>query len=147
MALTARQQRKLERRSAWLLTLTVISIRCLGFRRTYRMLDAAIPLFRRDRAGGDAEAHERLLIAALESANKRRSLFIADCLPKSLVLWWLLCTSGLAAEFRLGARVLGGSFQAHAWVERNGRPLNEPSNIGDVYNAFDLPPGKRRQAR
>ncbi len=57
----------------------------------------------------------------------------ATCLRRSLVLWAFLLRSGVASELRLGFRNPGGRFEAHAWVEWNGVPLNDTPDVRSRY--------------
>jgi hypothetical protein len=47
----------------------------------------------------------------------------ALCLERSLTLYYYLRRAGIGAEFRLGARP--HPFEAHAWVEYAGEPVND----------------------
>jgi len=47
----------------------------------------------------------------------------AVCLEQSLALYVLLRRRGVPAELRLGVQVY--PFYAHAWVELDGKPVNE----------------------
>jgi hypothetical protein len=60
----------------------------------------------------------------------------ALCLEQSLALTWLLRRRGVPAELRVG--VQPRPFYAHAWVELDGRPLNEPSDLPRVLTPFAL---------
>src|SRR6266404_4942345 len=51
----------------------------------------------------------------------------ALCLQRSFVTTHLLRRRGVAAHMVLGAQKL--PFKAHAWVEVNGRAVNERSNV------------------
>lgn len=47
----------------------------------------------------------------------------ARCLAQSLVLTRLLAARGIETTFVIGVSEPGEAFGAHAWVEREGRPL------------------------
>lgn len=68
----------------------------------------------------------------------------ATCLKKSLVLFRILRRRGVPAELRLGVRKVEGDFNAHAWIELDGRPLlatgAEPS-----YRTLPLAPSPNRR--
>jgi hypothetical protein len=71
-----------------------------------------------------------------------------NCLNFSLALWWLLARQGIASDLRVGVRKEGEKFEAHAWVECGGVPLNEPELNHQQFAAFDsalasLPPEPR----
>lgn len=67
------------------------------------------------------------------------SLVGASCLPRSLVLWHLVRARG--AMIRLGvARSALQGFAAHAWVEIDGRTLNDRTDAIADYAAFPSHP-------
>jgi transglutaminase superfamily protein len=70
-------------------------------------------------------------------AARRYGFAKASCLEESLTLWWLLARQGIASDLRIGVRREQGSFEAHAWVERDGLALNEPEARHTHYSAFD----------
>ena len=59
----------------------------------------------------------------------------ALCLQRSFVTTYLLRKHGVAAEMVLGAQKL--PFRAHAWVEVDGRAINERSNVRATYAVWD----------
>jgi hypothetical protein len=59
----------------------------------------------------------------------------ALCLQRSFVTTYLLRKHGVAAEMVLGAQKL--PFKAHAWVEVDGRAINERSNVQAIYAVWD----------
>ncbi len=61
----------------------------------------------------------------------------ANCLKQSLVIWWLLRQRGLETALRIGVRKEEEQFEAHAWIECLGRPLNEGADIHERFVPFD----------
>jgi hypothetical protein len=59
----------------------------------------------------------------------------ALCLQRSVVAACLLRSEGVAAELVLGAQQV--PFKAHAWVEVDGRVVNDRSYIGEIYSVLD----------
>lgn len=59
----------------------------------------------------------------------------ALCLQRSFVTTYLLRKHGVPAEMVLGAQKL--PFKAHAWVEVNGKAINERSNVQATYAVWD----------
>lgn len=57
-----------------------------------------------------------------------------DCLPRSLALTRFLRCTGWPAEHVLGVRLY--PFEAHAWVEVDGEPVNERLDINDIYSVI-----------
>jgi len=58
----------------------------------------------------------------------------ALCLQRSFVTTYLLRKHGIPAQMVLGAQKL--PFKAHAWVEVNGRAVNERSNV-QAYGVWE----------
>jgi len=59
----------------------------------------------------------------------------ALCLQRSFVTAYLLRKHGIEARMVLGAQKL--PFKAHAWVEVDGRAINERSNVQATYAVWD----------
>ena len=59
----------------------------------------------------------------------------AQCLQRSFVVTSLLRKHGVPAQMVIGAQKL--PFKAHAWVEVEGRPINERSNVQAIYSVWD----------
>ena len=59
----------------------------------------------------------------------------ALCLQRSFVTTYLLRRHGIPAQMVLGAQKL--PFKAHAWVEVDGRAINERSNVQVTYSVWD----------
>lgn len=74
----------------------------------------------------------------------RYGLWRGNCLSQSLTLLRLLRGRAINAQLRIGVRRTDTEFQAHAWVELNGAPLNDTPNVAQRYVPFaalaDLPP-------
>lgn len=90
------------------------------------------------------------LTSRLVNSADRHGVVHPSCLAKSLTLWWLLGRQGIASELRIGIRKEKDKFEAHAWVERDGIPLNEPEQAHRHYSAFDAafaswPEGESRE--
>jgi hypothetical protein len=82
--------------------------------------------------------------AALQAASLGRLVNIAacysvlpvNCLPRSLVLWWLLQRAGVASDLRIGVKKQADTLAGHAWVEHGGVPINDKESRR--YAAFAL---------
>ena len=74
--------------------------------------------------------------AELVSAAAWRGLYDATCLRRSLVLWWMLRRRGIDSQLRIGARMEGDNFAAHAWVEYENTVLNDSPDVGTRYAIF-----------
>jgi hypothetical protein len=105
--------------------------------------------------GSDVQTARRT--AWLVDAVARRTPWPANCLQRSLVLWWFLARRGIAAEIRIGVRRRPGSpsgsrsLDFHAWVELDGLVLNDLPSVREWFATFDraiVPSGARwRRAR
>ncbi len=51
----------------------------------------------------------------------------AHCLPRSLVVWWMLADVGYAPSWQIGVGKDGERLLAHAWVELDGAPALDDS--------------------
>jgi hypothetical protein len=74
--------------------------------------------------------------------------FPSSCLTRSLLLVWLLGRRGAASDLRIGVRPAPGGIDAHAWVEHEGRPVNDALGVSARFAVFDqltpLGPGPSR---
>ena len=140
-----------------LLPLTRLALYFVGFRRWQSFLYRLLPRHHAAvRVGGGAESPPQTLAAAggdvksslqargemtarMVQAAGREGLGQANCLERSLVLWWLLARQGCAAELRIGTRKKDAELEAHAWVELNGRALGEEEDPHARYAAFEQP--------
>jgi hypothetical protein len=59
------------------------------------------------------------------------------CLPRALALTRLLGRRGVAADLRIGVRHEGSTLLAHAWVEWNGRALNDDERHLQQFARFE----------
>ncbi len=123
-------------RAVVLLPLVALSLRWRGFRAT----QAALQRFLSKANPGPAAAllsKAAAVTAHMVNAADRQGLVHPSCLAKSLTLWWLLGRQGIPSHLRIGIRKEKETFEAHAWVERDGTALNEPDEPHHHYAAFD----------
>jgi hypothetical protein len=76
-------------------------------------------------------------IGALINSAGNHVPFPSTCLTRSLLLNWLLRRRGMRSEFRIGVRMTDGRLDAHAWVEYEGRPLNNAQDVAERFAAFE----------
>ncbi len=101
-----------------------VSLRCVGFKRTKRWLEARAESPEATMSSGNAVEATALQIAAVVSLAGRRSLWRTSCLRQALGLWVLLARRGIASEVRIGIESTpDAGFAAHAWVERHDHVL------------------------
>lgn len=77
------------------------------------------------------------LTARMVRAAARHGFGNPSCLEESLVLLHLLNEQGIAAHLRIGVKKNIPQFEAHAWVEYEGRALNESEALHDHYAPFE----------
>jgi hypothetical protein len=88
--------------------------------------------------------------AAITSPDPPRTAWLVDvaanlhpapmlCLARSLTLVRLLARRGIATELKLGVRLEKQNLQAHAWVEWQGRPLNDAGRAVPRYAELARP--------
>jgi hypothetical protein len=98
----------------------------------------------RARMGADAlSVDEARRLAWVVDGTARRGPWKANCLQRSLVLWWFLLRRGIGAEIRIGVRRRPGApsgsrrLDFHAWVEWAEFVLNDRADVRDVFVTFD----------
>jgi hypothetical protein len=141
-----RAARGLFLRACVLLPLISVSLRWRGFRKTKASLQHFLSASYGSQNPG-AQAHARLT-AQMVRAAEHHGIGYPSCLEISLALWWLLARQGISSDLRVGVRKEGEKFEAHAWVEYGGAPLNELETEHQHFAAFDaalasLPSGPR----
>ena len=133
----APRDRALTARLLVVLPLLGLALRVWGFRRTHGVLDRlSAPAVKRGR--GQARDPEHIA-AVVVHVNRHLLPYQSRCLLESTALWYLLRRNAHAADLVLGARTLLGPFEAHAWVELDGRAMNDTGRVRDIYTPFDLP--------
>ncbi len=132
-ALPAREQKVLLASLA-LLPLFWLGLRLAGLRRFQAWLDRSPVAQRTPLTQAEAAA---LGVAVNRAAN--HVLGPATCLTRSLLLRWLLCRYGTTSDLRIGVRLEGNELAAHAWVEKDGVPINDRPEVVARYAAFEQP--------
>jgi hypothetical protein len=119
--------------TTWVLMLIVdLTIASGGFPRVHQLV-RRIAVRKRRRAGDKAR-----VVEAVNDAVNRAAMWyprVQQCLPRSVVATWLLRRRGLPAVFVVGIRKI--PFYAHAWVELDGRVVNDEANVQTLYPAID----------
>jgi hypothetical protein len=86
---------------------------------------------------GEHPALQSREIARLVGAIASRAPFRANCLVRSLVLKFLLARHGIASRLRVGVNKQGHEFEAHAWIELGGHPLNDAADVQQRFTPFE----------
>ena len=117
-----------------LLPLFWISLRVTGLQRLQARLQRT-PL----RSLATLTHDEITRLGALVNSASHHALGPANCLTRSLYLWWLLRRRGIDSQLRIGVRLTGGVLDGHAWVEHVGIPVNDRPDVSADFTPFALP--------
>ncbi|MFL6232409.1 MAG: lasso peptide biosynthesis B2 protein [Thermoanaerobaculia bacterium] len=111
---------------AWSLLLAAdLGLRAFPFPRVERWLSPVLSSTAEEREVGR-------LVWATEAAA-RHHLYPMRCLPKALCLRWLLGRHGIESDLRIGVARQEDGLAAHAWVERQGRPVGEDPRVEERF--------------
>ena len=123
---------------ALLLPATVVSLRMFNFRSVQRSLERWYSdAVRTDTRNDTAIFAEVQTASRMVDAASRYGLARGNCLSKSMTLWWLLRRQSIPVQLQLGARKTGAQFEAHAWVEMDGRVVNDSEDVRMRYSPFE----------
>jgi Transglutaminase-like superfamily len=122
-------------RATLLLPVISLSLKWVGFRKTKASLQHFLSV-RYGSQSADAQARA-LLTAQMVRAAGSHGIGNRNCLKESIAVWWLLAREAIASELHLGVHKDGEKFEAHAWVECGGTPLNDPDTKLPDFAAFD----------
>lgn len=117
------------------LPLLALALRIWGFRRVYGVLLRSTPV-----ADGDARPCSQPAVASLVrmvNAAANHGPVRATCLPRSLLVWWLLRRRGVLTDLIIGVRVYQGRFEAHAWVEREDVAVNDRQDVRQRFRPLE----------
>lgn len=125
-----RDERATFRQALFLVPAMHIAVRVIGFNRLQQRVANTRPGI--DVHEATATHSVRMCVVNINRV-KRYSLFRGNCLSQSLALARLLRRRGVVPTLQLGVRLTGPKFDAHAWVEHDGRVLNDTQ---DVHTRF-----------
>lgn len=127
--LTAPERRWLVQ-ACFLLPMNAAGVRLAGLNRWWRVLAWKT----KDRS--DVSLAQANQMADMVELATRLAFFNANCLQRSLTLWWLLKRQGVHSELRIGVRLDQQRFEAHAWVEYQGWVLNDSTDVSERFTPF-----------
>jgi hypothetical protein len=119
------------------LPLTALALRRYGLRRVQAFLARrASGTARTDSA--PAQVAEARRLAWIVNASALYGPWPANCLQRSVVLWWFLHRRGLAGDLRIGVRRNEETRELdfHAWIEHDGTVINDQSDVRERYATF-----------
>ena len=124
-------------RAVCLLPVTACALRFVGWREIRYLLGSrGAQCVAQGR--GDAAEKWRIADAAarMTEAASRYGIVRGKCLSKSIVICRLLHAQGLQATVQVGGRKEGRLFEAHAWVEIEGRTINDSEQVRQRFVPF-----------
>jgi hypothetical protein len=90
----------------------------------------------------DAElAVERIARVVDAVIRRARPLVRPGCLTRGITRYWLLRRAGVDVSLCFGARLVEGRFEAHCWIDRDGRPILEPTDPRGAFAEIARIPG------
>jgi len=131
-----RADRRLAIQAAAILSLTRVGLKLVGLRR-WKALVIHFASRKASPGSGPVRAADARKIARIQDAVSRHLNWHANCLERSLALWWQLGRRGIESDLRIGARKEEGRFEAHAWVELGNAVLNDSGETHMHYAPFD----------
>ena len=113
-----------------------LQLRLLGFERvTSASLDGPASVTCTQTAGQECQVLS--YVRWIDSAA-RRHVLPTQCLHRSLLLHRWLQRDNLPSDLRIGVRLEGDALSAHAWVESDGRVLNDsPAHVAEFVPLRD----------
>ena len=84
--------------------------------------------------------HPRRVGRAVNGVARLIRLRSTTCVARSQLIWLILTLCGLRPVIRVGAGAgLGSGTLAHAWVELDGLPVADASEVAERHPPFDRP--------
>lgn len=120
-----------------MLPFTTLGLRLFGVNRCYAGLKRLAKRRSYDVILPEESANYAQRIRLLMRLVRQHAPYRGTCLSRSLSLWWLLRRQGIESQLRIGVRKNEGRFEAHAWLEYQGYPLNAGGKVHQRFVAFE----------
>ena len=117
-----------------LLVFAAVCRRIFSLRQLQRIMSFLFPLAHQPRylyGNNSLNAVERT--TRLLQIAATHGLFKANCLEQSLILWGLLRKQGIHPKIVIGACLVDGQLQSHAWLEYEDQVINEQEDVASHY--------------
>jgi hypothetical protein len=119
------------------LPLMALALKFLGFRQLQNiLLKFRMSPFLDPGEGVDPAFSDTQTIVKMVGAAVNEGMYRANCLERSLTLWWLLRRVGIASQLKFGVRKEREKLEAHAWLELDGAVLNDDPDVHTDYSPF-----------
>lgn len=109
--------------------------RIFGLQRVQSWVERSNSRFGKNKAETKTDGNT---IARMVLSGARYGFVHGNCLSRSMTLCYLLRRHGCAACLRLGSRRTGELFEAHAWVELDGRVFDESPKLRRFFTPFPV---------
>ena len=130
--------RRLFVQAEFLFVLILLGLKTIGFRRCHNLLGRVAGRCATRGAVTDVPSVAQCTVTIVRVAA-RHTMGNPNCLSQSLVCWTLLRRQGIQSVLQIGTRRENGKFEAHAWVEYDGRVLNDRPDVRQQFAAFNQP--------
>ena len=119
------------------LPMIALSLKLSGFKQTKKRMSRFSPNSVSDIPVSEDDISRARLISHSVAIAGNHSLFKANCLKQSLLLWWLLARRGITTEIQFGSQMKSEEdFGAHAWVELDGETIIDTPEIRQQFEVF-----------
>lgn len=122
---------------ALLIPIVDMHLKLFGYNRTLALLKKFIPANSTPTPLLNNQPASASIIRSIVRQVRDHSPLAGTCLSRSLVLWLQLRRMGINTELYIGTRTESKKFEAHAWVEYQGQPLNAGKHVRRRYIAFE----------
>ena len=95
---------------------------------------------KRSTASVDSDSVSRITDHVALALQIGRPLVPTGCMTRGLTLYHFLTAAGVDLRLRFGLGVVGGSYEGHCWIERDGAPMLEVTDPRPVFRVtFSIP--------
>ena len=123
-------------KAAALMPAVAASLRWRGLKATTRWLEPGTAV--RPNSDEGVRLSPDRISRLIDIVARRHPAYRASCLPQSLVLWRYLRQNDYPATLRVGVARRDGQLVGHAWVELEGRVLNDVPTVATQFVQVDL---------
>ena len=119
-----------------LLPLIAVALHLTGFRRTHQLMSLFSGKGSPETPRQETPLPNAGQVARMVTVAANYGPYRANCMKKSMLIWWLLKRRAIHTEIRIGICKHPSELQAHAWVEFDGKVLNDRQNIAEQFTPF-----------
>lgn len=119
-----------------LLPIVNLSIKLFGFNRVYRfMYEQNLSRSNKQNPLSEEKKEVTEIVEMVKKVHWRVYKGIT-CLPKNLVMWWMLGKKGIKTRLIIGVKKSEDGIIGHAWLEYNTKVINEKQSVVDEYTVI-----------